>query len=161
MSEIQDRRGQQGVPPLRAASGARVNADVGFKNNMNKLSQIGLMLLMCMCANTAALAQLIPHISLERGTPLIINLKGVPTPLKIEDVIDEKGNINLPYIGELLAAGKSLDELTATIKASYLSTYPDADVEIIIAPSRFIGSEESKRPGVYPDFDADVSGKYK
>ena len=119
------------------------------------------MLLMCMCANTAAVAQSILPISLERGTPLIINLKGVPTPQKIEDIIDEKGNINLPYIGELSAAGKSLDELTATIKAFYRSTYPDADVEIVIAPSRFIGSEESKRPGIYPDFDADISGNSK
>ena len=135
--------------------------DVGFKKIMNILSQTSLMLLMCMCANTAAVAQSIPPISLERGTPLIINVKGVPTPQNIEDIIDEKGNINLPYIGELSAAGKSLDELTATIKASYLSIYPNADVEIIIAPSRFIGSEESKRPGIYPDFDADVSGIYK
>ena len=116
---------------------------------------------MCMCANTAAVAQSIPPISLERGTPLIINLKGVPTPQKYEDVIDEKGNINLPFIGELSAAGMSIDELTATIKASYRSAYPDTVVEIIIAPSRFIGSEESKRPGVYPDYDADISGNSK
>ena len=116
---------------------------------------------MCMCANTAAVAQSIPPISLERGTPLIINLKGVPTPQIIEDIIDEKGNINLPYVGELSADGKSLGELTATIKSCYLSLYPDIDVEIIIAPSRTTGPEESKQPGTYPDFDADVSGKYK
>ena len=147
--------------PYGAQGAPRVNADVGFKNIMNILSHAGLMLLMFMCANTATVAQSIPPISLERGTPLIIILKSVPTPQKYEDIIDEKGNINLPFIGELSAAGMSIDELTATIKASYRSTYPDADVEIIIAPSRFIGPEESKRPGIYPDYDADISGKSK
>lgn len=79
---------------------------------------------------------------LKVGDPIIVYLRGIPGyqggQQTIEAVINEKGQINLPYINAVQAAGRTATELEDVIQHAYLDQqiYKYISVNILV-PSRF------------------------
>ena len=119
--------------------------------------QTAQILMVCVCAQAITNTQSVSRpTGLERGTAIVIDLKGIAMPQRIEEVVDQQGNISLPDIGELPAVGKSPDELAEAIETSYISAkiFQRIEVMVRIVPMRFFGPKEAKQPGIYPDFKA-------
>ena len=78
-------------------------------------------------------------------------LRGIPTPEQIEDQIDEEGNISLPLLGEVRAAGYNATDLEREIRRRYVEgkIYQNIAVTVIV-PSRFYFMQgEVRSPGRY------------
>lgn len=76
--------------------------------------------------------------------------------LTTETQIDNGGRIQLPLIGSIVAAGKTLDQLTVDLTSAYRRTYvkdPLVSVALVETKSLYITVEGAVRlPGVYPAF---------
>ena len=78
-------------------------------------------------------------------------LRGIPQPEQIEDQIDEEGNISLPFLGEVRAAGYNATDLEREIRRQYIDRkiYQNINVTVIV-PSRFYFMQgEIRAPGRY------------
>jgi polysaccharide export outer membrane protein len=68
-------------------------------------------------------------------------------------VIDQSGNVSLPLIGQVHAAGLSLDQLGNKVEQAYKATYlkdPHVNVVLIKGAPRVVSVEgEVKNPGVF------------
>jgi polysaccharide export outer membrane protein len=68
-------------------------------------------------------------------------------------VIDQAGNVSLPLIGQVHAAGLSLDQLGAQVQRAYAATYlkdPHVNVVLVKGAPRVVSVEgEVKNPGVF------------
>jgi polysaccharide export outer membrane protein len=68
-------------------------------------------------------------------------------------VIDQSGNVSLPLIGQVHAAGLSLEQLGSNVERAYKATYlkdPHVNVVLIKGAPRVISVEgEVKSPGVF------------
>jgi polysaccharide export outer membrane protein len=74
--------------------------------------------------------------------------------LSTEDaVIDQAGNVSLPLIGQVHAAGLSLDQLGAKVQQAYAGTYlkdPHVNIVLVKGAPRVVSVEgEVKNPGVF------------
>lgn len=72
--------------------------------------------------------------SLKQGDPVIVNMTVNLRPQpRVEDVIDEEGNISLPILGEFKVAGLTTAEAERAIKQAYLdnNVYRDVTVNVI------------------------------
>ncbi len=89
---------------------------------------------------------------LKSGDPVIIYLRGIQQAEKIDDVIDENGDITLPYINRVKAAGRTTSELELVIRSSYLSQqiYKDITVNIVVPSQSYFVQGEVRSPGRYP-----------
>ena len=74
---------------------------------------------------------------LKVGDGVQVFLRGIPTPDRIEDVIDEEGKISLPFINEVQAAGLAASELERNIRQIYLDQdiYRNITVNVVV-PTR-------------------------
>ncbi len=89
---------------------------------------------------------------LRAGDALIITLRGVTTrgnEDSIEDIIDESGSINLPFIGLIPAAGKTTSELEQIIQKTYLDRqiYKYITVNILVPTRSYYVRGEVRAPG--------------
>lgn len=78
-------------------------------------------------------------------------LRGIPAPEQIEDQIDDEGNISLPLLGEVRAAGYNATDLEREIRRQYIDRkiYQNINVTVIV-PSRFYFMQgEIRAPGRY------------
>jgi protein involved in polysaccharide export with SLBB domain len=78
-------------------------------------------------------------------------LRGIPAPEQIEDQIDDEGNISLPLLGEVRAAGYNATDLEREIRRQYIDRkiYQNINVTVIV-PSRFYFMQgEVRGPGRY------------
>lgn len=78
-------------------------------------------------------------------------LRGIPAPEQIEDQIDDEGNISLPLLGEVRAAGYNATDLEREIRRQYIDRkiYQNINVTVIV-PSRFYFIQgEVRGPGRY------------
>jgi polysaccharide export outer membrane protein len=68
-------------------------------------------------------------------------------------VIDQAGNVSLPLIGQVHAAGLSLEQLGSNVEKAYKSTYlkdPHVNVVLVKGAPRVVAVEgEVKSPGVF------------
>lgn len=74
---------------------------------------------------------------LKVGDGVQVFLRGIPSPDRIEDVIDEEGKISLPFINEVQAAGLAASELERNIRQIYLDQdiYRNITVNVVV-PTR-------------------------
>lgn len=63
--------------------------------------------------------------------------------------VDESGQIYLPFIGGVLARGKSISELRSEVKESLTEYFPDITVNIRFLSFKITIMGEVKRPNVY------------
>ena len=72
--------------------------------------------------------------NLKQGDPVIINMTVALRPQpRVEDVVDEEGNITLPILGEFPVAGLTTADAERAIKQAYLdkAVYRDVAVNVI------------------------------
>jgi polysaccharide export outer membrane protein len=83
--------------------------------------------------------------------PIRISLRG-PTEKDFEEVIDEKGFVNLPYVGRVMAAGKTASELGEDVQRLYVmgEIYKYVNVNVVAGFQYFYIRGEVKQPGKYP-----------
>jgi polysaccharide export outer membrane protein len=83
---------------------------------------------------------------------IIIHLRSIPEEQRIEDVIDENGNITLDFIGDVHAAGRTTTELEQAIQRAYLDQkiYRRITVNVVIPLQSYYVRGEVRQPGRYP-----------
>jgi polysaccharide export outer membrane protein len=87
---------------------------------------------------------------LKPGDPLTVYLRGIlPRDDQIQDVIDESGFINLPYINAVLASGKTTSELEDEIQRRYIDgkIYKQVTVNVVMLSQGYFVRGEVKQPG--------------
>lgn len=90
-----------------------------------------------------ALSQLRP------GDTLSITLLGVPDASLHPSQIDDAGFVNLPFIGQVQAAGKTAAELSQSVRQTYLDKriYTAVDVAVTVTERFVYVGGEVARPG--------------
>lgn len=89
---------------------------------------------------------------LKKSDPVVINFQGIPTPLTIEDVVDENGMITLPYIGAIRAEGCTSSDLEAMVHDKYVPDfYRYLNVYVLMPTQRsYFVNGAVRAPGKYP-----------
>jgi polysaccharide export outer membrane protein len=90
---------------------------------------------------------------LRGGDPVIIFLRGIlPKDDELQDIIDEAGYVNLPYIGAVLAAGRTTSQLEAEIQRLYIEKqiYKSITVNVVVPSQSFFVRGEARTPGRFP-----------
>jgi polysaccharide biosynthesis/export protein VpsN len=90
---------------------------------------------------------------LKEGDPVVISLKGLPgQDQEIQDYVDENGYVNLPYINNVQAAGRTTTEVEQAVKKAYLDQQIYKYVTVIVVqPSRsYFLRGEIRQPGRFP-----------
>jgi len=88
---------------------------------------------------------------LKPNDPIIINISG-PIEKQYEDIIDEQGNLNFTYIGEVMAAGKTGTQLEREIERLYLDNkiYKQLSVNIVVPTKFYFIRGNVRGPNRYP-----------
>jgi polysaccharide export outer membrane protein len=84
--------------------------------------------------------------------PLQISLLGIPEEKQIEAVIDEKGNLTIPYINEpVKASGLTTSELERKIQRIYTEgqIYRNITVNVLTSAKTYYVEGEVRRPQEY------------
>jgi protein involved in polysaccharide export with SLBB domain len=85
--------------------------------------------------------------------PLVVNLLGIPQEKALETVIDEKGNITLPYIEDpVKASDLTTSELERKIQQIYTESqiYRSITVNVLTSAKSYYVEGEVTRPQEYP-----------
>ena len=86
---------------------------------------------------------------LKVGDVIQIFLRGIPSSDALEDVIDENGNVSLPLINEVRAAGMTAAELERNIRKTYLEQdiYRNIAVTVVVPTRYYFIQGEIRGPG--------------
>ena len=89
---------------------------------------------------------------LGRGDRIIIYLRGIPVPEKIEDIIDGFGECTLPYIGEVQMQGKTTSEVERLIEAAYVDggIYRHINIIVVAEDEMYFVQGEVAKQGKFP-----------
>ena len=89
---------------------------------------------------------------LGRGDRIIIYLRGIPVPEKIEDSVDGFGECTLPYLGELKLAGKTTSEAERDIESAYVEggIYRQINVIVVAEDEEYFVQGEVAKQGKFP-----------
>ncbi len=98
-------------------------------------------------------AAVVGRYKLRTLDPLQISLLGIPQEKALETVIDEQGNITLPYIEEpVQAAGLTASELERKIQSIYIDgqIYRNITVNVLTSAKSYFMEGEIRNPQEYP-----------
>lgn len=90
---------------------------------------------------------------LKGGDPVVVYLRGIPGvpggEQSIEDIVDENGGINMPYVGAIQAGGKTSTELEDTIQKTYIDQqiYRYITVNVVVPSRSYYVRGEIRQPG--------------
>ena len=90
---------------------------------------------------------------LKVGDPVVIYLRGIPGipggEQQLEDIIDENGGINMPYVGAIEAGGKTSTGLEQAIQKAYIDQqiYKTVTVNVVVPSRSYYVRGEIKQPG--------------
>jgi len=89
---------------------------------------------------------------LRARDPLVIQLIGIPEPAQLEFVIDDAGEISLPYLDPIRAEGLTLSELQRGIQRAYIDEgiYRRITVNVVIPTQSYFVRGEVRQPGRFP-----------
>ncbi len=89
---------------------------------------------------------------LRPGDSLTVTIQGVPDPSNNAVQIDDKGVIVLPFIGQVVAAGLNLAELSQRVRETYIAKkiYTTVDVSVSVTERYVYVDGEVQRPGRIP-----------
>jgi len=139
-SMLKSTRGTAVVPPPVVAAAAVTNAGVVTRPIV--APRIG----------DSAVASRAPY-RLRYGDPVIIFLRGIlPKDDQIEDIVDERGYVTLPYVDDVLAAGRTSSELEREIQRIYIERqiYRSVTVSVVSPSQSFFVQGEVRQPQRYP-----------
>ena len=89
---------------------------------------------------------------LRQNDPIIIFLRGImPKDDQIEEIVDERGYITLPYIDDVLAAGRTSSELEREIQRLYIEReiYRSITVNVVMPSQSYFVQGEVRQPQRY------------
>jgi protein involved in polysaccharide export with SLBB domain len=80
-----------------------------------------------------------------------IYLRGIPNAEAVEQIIDEYGLVNLPFINEVQAAGWTSSELARHIRQTYIDQgiYQNLSVSVVVPARYYFIQGEIRAPGRY------------
>jgi protein involved in polysaccharide export with SLBB domain len=90
---------------------------------------------------------------LKAGDPVVVYLRGIPGvpggEQSNEDIVDENGSINMPYVGAIQAGGKTSTELEQTVQKAYIDQqiYRYLTVSVVVPSRSYYVRGEIKQPG--------------
>jgi polysaccharide biosynthesis/export protein VpsN len=91
---------------------------------------------------------------LKANDPVIITLRGIPDmpEQNIEVQVDENGMINLPYINQVKAGGKTATEVEQAVQTAYIEKqiYKYITVNVVIPARSYYVRGEVRSPGRFP-----------
>ncbi len=90
--------------------------------------------------------------TLRIGDPLIISLRGIPKEEQIEDQIDEDGEINMPFLGSVRAAGLTSGQLEDLLERLYIQErqiYRHVSINVVIPARSYFVRGEVRAPGKF------------
>ncbi len=93
------------------------------------------------------------HYRLQSGDPVIVYLRGIGREMdEVEDIVDEQGNISLPYLNEFRAVNKTTSDLEKDIRKAYIDgkIYRDVSINVVMPSQSYFIRGEVKQPGRYP-----------
>lgn len=100
----------------------------------------------------SAVASRAPY-RLRQGDPVIIYLRGImPKDDQIEEIVDERGYVTLPYIDDVFAAGRTSSELEREIQRIYVDRqiYRTVTVNVVMPSQSYFVQGEVRQPQRYP-----------
>lgn len=89
---------------------------------------------------------------IRQNDPIIIYLRGImPRDEEFQMIVNERGGITLPFIGELIALNKTASELEREIQRTYIERdiYRQVTVNIIIPSQSYFVQGEVRAPQRY------------
>lgn len=89
----------------------------------------------------------------KSGDPVVVHLRGIyPKDEAVEDIIDEDGNVTIPLVGDIPAAGKSTSQLEADITKYYIDGgyYRSITVNVVMPSPFYFIRGEIRSPGRFP-----------
>ena len=88
---------------------------------------------------------------LTRGQRLQINLLGIPSPIEINDEIDDRGRVNLVYVGPVELEGLTTSQAEELIEQTYINAKVFREVTAIVIAQLddYFVDGEVKQPGKY------------
>lgn len=98
-------------------------------------------------------SSLVGFYQLRSMDPLQVSLLGIPEEKQFDTVIDEKGNITLPYINDpVMARGLTTSELERKIQQLYTEgeIYRNITVNVLTSAKSYYMEGEVDRPQEYP-----------
>lgn len=104
-------------------------------------------------AQPSSAATLTAPYRLRAGDPVVIYLRGIlPRDDEVQDMVDEKGYVTLPYIDDVMAAGKTVSELERYIQRIYIDRqiYRTVTVNVVMPSQSFFVQGEVRVPQRYP-----------
>lgn len=102
--------------------------------------------------NEPAVASRAPY-RLRYGDPVVVFLRGImPKDDQIEEIVDERGFITLPYIDDVMAAGRTSSELEREIQRIYIERkiFRSVTVNVVMPSQSFFVQGEVRQPQRYP-----------
>lgn len=90
---------------------------------------------------------------LKPGDPVVVYLRGVPGvpggEQQIQDIVDENGNITLPYINDVRAGDRTATELEQSVRKAYLDQqiYKYITVNVVVPSQSYYVRGEVRQPG--------------
>ena len=102
--------------------------------------------------NEPAVASRAPY-RLRYGDPVVVFLRGImPKDDQIEEIVDERGFITLPYIDDVMAAGRTSSELERDIQRIYIERkiFRTVTVNVVMPSQSFFVQGEVRQPQRYP-----------
>jgi polysaccharide biosynthesis/export protein VpsN len=90
---------------------------------------------------------------LKAGDPVVIYLRGIGgqagAEQQIEDIVDETGSVNMPYVGAIQAGGKTSTELEQTVQRAYIDQqiYKYITVNVVVPSRSYYVRGEIRQPG--------------
>lgn len=88
---------------------------------------------------------------LSRGDRLKVSLRGIPRPEEINNVVDEQGEITLPFIGQVRVAGMSPSDAERLIEETYVQRgiYRSINVIVVAEDKVYFVQGEVARQGKF------------
>jgi len=91
---------------------------------------------------------------LKRGDKITIYIYGTGKPTQLEDVIDDNGGVNLPYVGSVKIGGKTTSEAESYIEKTYIDggIYKQIQVSVVklFEGEFYVRGEVNNKQGVFP-----------
>lgn len=93
---------------------------------------------------------------LKSGDPIIVYLRGIPGvqggEQMIENIVDENGDIELPFVSRVRVAGGTATEAQDVIRRAYIDQkiYRQLSVNVVIPARYYYIRGEVRQPGRYP-----------
>jgi protein involved in polysaccharide export with SLBB domain len=102
--------------------------------------------------NEPAVASRAPY-RLRQGDPVVVFLRGImPKDEQIEEIVDDRGYITMPYIDDVMANGRTSSELERDIQRIYIERkiYRSVTVNVVMPSQSFFVQGEVRLPQRYP-----------